>query len=221
MSNRSTPLWIRIIGADRVISLRLIATLAVATLIAGTMLAISRVNEQYTSKALQVEAESRILLEAHNLALISENVLHMEFPESKLGPLVTELQKANPEIAYVIIVDHRGIIVGSDDPRHVGKPFNPLPNMKPSSSDHPSNGRGNVMENGELLLAGAVIKGAGEKIMGQAIVGIEKETVEVLVRQARKDLFAYAAILLSIAMVLAGLLITWLLRPIPAIAEGL
>ncbi len=216
MSNASPPAKLKNWGKSRVISLRLIATLAVAGLVAGSMLALARVNEQYTRKTLQEEAESRILLEARNLALLSQDALLSEFPELTLVPLITDLRQAQPEMSYVIVVDHQGTIVGSSDPREVGEPFQPLDNLTSRSSEN-----GQVMENGELRLAESMIERSGEQSLGRAIVGIQKGALEKKVRQARKDLFTFAAILLPVAMGLAALLMTLLLRPIPAIRKGL
>ena len=221
MNKRSLPLWSRLLGKNRVISLRLIASLAVAGLVAGTMLSIARVNEQYTRQALLKEAESRMLLEARNLALLSQNAMLTEFPELILVPMVTELQEVHPEIAYVVIVDHLGTIQGSADPRIIGTPYTPLVGLQACSHDHEPNNRGRVLENEKLRLAEAIIQRTGERVMGRVIVGIEKEHQEMVVKQARKDLFNYAAVLLPVAMGLAALLMTWLLRPISALREGL
>ncbi len=221
MISRSFPNWVRIKGPERVISLRLIATLAVAGLVAGTMLAIARVNEQYTRQALLAEAESRMLLEAGNLALLSQNAMLTEFPELTLVPLITDLQDTHPEIALVVVVDHRNFIRGSADPRSIGKLYKPMEDLEPCSQTYSSNNWDRVWENDELRLAEALIQRTGERTLGRVILGVEKGHVEMKVRQARKDLITYAAILLPVAMGLAALLMTLLLRPIPTLREGL
>ena len=62
MKSQSLPLWFRIMGTERVLSLRVIASLAVAALVAGTLFAIAHLNEKYTRRAL-LEQTIRELLE--------------------------------------------------------------------------------------------------------------------------------------------------------------
>lgn len=221
MTSPNDSSWSKILGSNKVISLRLIASLAVAGLVAGTMLTIARVNEHYTQRALVQAAQSQLLLEASNLALLSEDAMLTEFPELVLVPLITDLQRKHPEVAYVTIVDHRGTIQGSADARAIGQPYQPVAGMVPTENHAVDESRGKLYENEEMRLAEAQIVVDGEHPLGRALVGIEKAHLDRQIQAVRKDLGTYAAILLPVAMALAAVLMTLLLRPIPALREGL
>ncbi len=221
MTPPTNSTWLKLFGKERVISLRLIASLAVAGLVAGTMLTIARVNEHYTQQALRGAAESQLLLEASNLSLLSQDAMLTEFPELVLVPLITELQENHPEIAYVTIVDHRGTIRGSAEARSVGQPYEPLPGLTATKRASRDESRGQLMESTDLRLAETEIQGGGGEPLGRVIVGIEKRVLADQIVAVRKDLGTYAAILLPVAMVLAAVLMTLLLRPVPALRAGL
>jgi len=48
-------------------------------------------------------------------------------PELTLHPLVREMQTERPELAFVVVLDHRGLIQGNVDARRLGQTYQ-LPN---------------------------------------------------------------------------------------------
>ena len=106
----------------RVLSFRLIASLVVVGLMTVTLVVVSQVNEQHLRSLLEREAETQLLLEARNLAMLSGDALLSDFPELTLVPLIKDIRKARPELGLVVVVDHEGQIKGDMDPRAVGRP---------------------------------------------------------------------------------------------------
>jgi hypothetical protein len=105
----------------RIISMRLILSLATVTLIAISVFTFAWVAERNTRETLTSEIEKRLLLEARNLASSSVDVLLSDYPELTLCPLVKEMQEERPDLAFIIVLDHEGKIQGHTDLQALGQ----------------------------------------------------------------------------------------------------
>ncbi len=103
-------------------SIRIIATLAAAVLVALTAVVLFGINEKYMRTTLQQEAQTQLVLDARNLALSSSDAMLSDFPELTLVPLVKDLLQERPEILSVVIVNHEGNILGSPIPGRSASP---------------------------------------------------------------------------------------------------
>lgn len=204
-----------------VLSLRLIASLAVASLVAGAVLTISHRNENYIRRALEEEAEVRLLLEARYLALLTSKALLSPFPELMLVPIIKDLQKARPEVPLMVVLDSQGLVLGDSDPRTLGHNFIPPIGLKVRTASASLHLGEEISENQELIVVNVPVAYADQDGLGKAIIGMDKAHLENHVRIMRADLYRYSAFLLVGAMVLAALLMTVMLRPIKALRAGL
>lgn len=205
----------------RVVSIRLIATTTTVALIAAAVLSVGAVSERNTRRALTHEIETRLVLEARNLALTSAGALLSEFPELTLVPLVKEMQGERRELEFVIVVDHRGRIQGSADARRLGETFTPPQGLKPESSDMALQPGETLLGSADLLVVEAPVSHPSEPHLGRAVVAVQRSYIEEAVSAARREQLLYLVGLLAIGATLGLVLISRLLRPIGALREGL
>lgn len=205
----------------RVVSIRLIATTTTVALIAAAVLSVGAVSERNTRRALTHEIETRLVLEARNLALTSAGALLSEFPELTLVPLVKEMQGERRELEFVIVVDHRGRIQGSADARRLGEQFTPPKGLKPEASDMALQPGETLLGSADLLVVEAPVSHPSEPHLGRAVVAVQRSYIEAAVSAARREQLLYLVGLLAIGATLGLVLISRLLRPIGALREGL
>jgi len=204
-----------------VLSFRLIASLAAAGLVAATSLAISRVNERHLQSTLEREAESQLLLEARNLAMLSRDALLSEFPELTLVPLTGDIKGDRPEIRTVVILDHQGQIQGAPDPRVVGNRF-AFPTDMRSLADAPPLRMNEVLQaSEELILARAPVAHQNEGTLGEVVLTLDRSFIADRILEARRQSVQMALVLLAGSMLVAGILMSILFQPIGALKAGL
>ena len=97
------------------LSIRWIATGATVVLTAAAVLCVGAVSERNTRTALNREIENRALLLGRNLALTGSGALLGEFPELTLQPVIRDMVADQPEVAFAVVVDHRGVIQGAPE----------------------------------------------------------------------------------------------------------
>lgn len=101
--------------------MRLILSMTVAALVTATVIGVGSVAERNAREALRFEMQTRLLLEARHLALLSADALLTDFPELTLVPVVREMQAERTDLAFAVVLDHEGVIQGHDDPRKIGQ----------------------------------------------------------------------------------------------------
>jgi serine phosphatase RsbU (regulator of sigma subunit)/anti-sigma regulatory factor (Ser/Thr protein kinase) len=208
-------------GRPRVVSIRLIATWTTVALIAASVVSVGAVSERNMRRALTREIETRLVLEARNLALTSAGALLSEFPELTLVPLVNKMQGERRELEFVVVVDHRGRIQGSADARRLGEPFSPPQGLKPEASDMVLQPGETLLGSADLLVVEAPVSHPSEPHLGRAVVAVQRSYIEASVSAARREQLLYLVGLLAIGATLGLVLLSRLLRPIGALREGL
>lgn len=203
-----------------VFSLRLIASMTAAALVALTAIVLSGVNEKSMQATLEQEAQTQLLLDARNLALSSSVGLLSEFPELTLVPLAKEFVKDRPEILIVTIVDHEGIIQGHPDSRQVGKDW-----KRPDSLNHLNT---TALLPGEklgyspgLILVESPIHYGRESNLGWAVLGLDRQFIQAKIKANRTKMLTISFALMAAAIVLAMVFMSLLFRPISRLREGL
>jgi len=196
------------------ISVRWIVTGAVVALTTAVVLAAAAISERHARQALTFEIESRLLLEARNLALGSAAPLLGDFPELMLQPVVKAMQTGQGELAFVVVLDGHGVVQGHSDVRQLGSGFQ-LPADLALVDDAPPVSAGESLQgNRRLLIASTPILSPQGQPIGRALVGLRLAYIERRVNQARQQqLFALAAFLV-IGIAAAYFLSTFLMRPI-------
>ncbi|MBN2170016.1 MAG: SpoIIE family protein phosphatase [Candidatus Krumholzibacteriota bacterium] len=205
----------------RIIGMRLIVTSGTVALLAAGVLGVGALGERRSRQVLAGEIETRLRLQARNLALMSSGALLSEYPELTLHPLVKEMQADLPELAFVLVVDHEGVIQGHQDARSLGEIYVPDPGL--AALDSLSAGGGaRLLGSAELLVAAApVMHPNGEQAIGQALVGLPRDYISRLVEAARSQQLLLVATVLGLGVLAALVLMGRLLRPMDALRAGL
>jgi len=203
------------------VGFRTLTTLVTAGLIAGTVLVVSQTFERQLRNTLLAQAETQLLLEARNLAVLSGDALLSDFPELTLVPLVLEIDRSRPDLDGIVIVDHEGLIQGHVDPRQVGQPWTPLAEAQFAV------GRDFLIP-GESLVLGAdriramtPIRHHTEGVIGRVCIDLDKGFIESRIREARRPLLMVASLLLVFTIALMMGLLSLLFRPLESIEQGL
>jgi serine phosphatase RsbU (regulator of sigma subunit)/anti-sigma regulatory factor (Ser/Thr protein kinase) len=204
-----------------VLSIRWIVAGAAAVLTTLVVLGVTGVMERRTRIVLVDEIEARLLVEARNLALASTRALLTDYPELLLAPLMKEMHRAQPELAFISVVDRSGIVQGHPDVRQIGTMFVTPAGLRPVTSTVARKGNESLAENAEMLLVSAPILDPNGRVLGSAYVGVRRSHVEqAMSRVSRQQYLILAAFLLA-GVVVSFLLMSVLLRPIGALREGM
>lgn len=201
--------------------MRLIVTVAAVTLISLTVIGVGWVAERNAREALTEEVESRLLMEARNLAHVGTDALLSEFPELTLCPVVSEIQDERTDLAFVVVLDHEGLIKGHADVRLLGTAFELPAGLTPVDCRQNLTTGESIQGNAELLVASVPAVYGDERVLGTALVGLRRDYLETMVRSARKELILFTAGLLAAGIASALVLMSLLLRPIAALRRGL
>jgi len=205
----------------RIAGMRLIVTGCSVAIMAAGVLGVGALGERRSHQVLTGEIETRLRLQARNLALMSSGALLSEYPELTLHPLVKEMQADLPELAFVLVVDHAGVIQGHRDARSLGEDYVPAPGLAVLDSTAAGPGA-HLLGNDELLVASApVMHPNGEQAIGRALVGLQRSYVTHLVHAARSQQLLLVAMVLGLGVVAALVLMGRLLRPMGALRAGL
>jgi serine phosphatase RsbU (regulator of sigma subunit) len=208
-------------GRPRVISMRWVVTAATVVLLTAAVVGVGAVSEQHTRLALTRELEMRLLLEARNLSLTGAGALLTGLPELTLHPLVREMQIERPELAFVVVLDHRGLIQGHVDARRLGEPYQLPTGLSPVATPMRLAPGERLLASPELLVVEAPVTSVVGQHVGTALVGMKRAYIDRTVAAARRSLVLILAGLLAFGIALALVFMSFLLRPIGALRAGL
>lgn len=207
--------------ARAVISLRLIASLAAAGLVALTTIVVTRVNEQSLRRTLENEATTHLVLEARNIAMASVDPLLSDYPELTLVPLASDLLKVRPELREVAILNHRGEIQGAPDPRLIGTAFVADAETHPFTAQVALRAQESLSRSDAVIEVTVPVLHNGAQDLGRVVLGLDPGFIEAKVVANRNHLLSIAAVLLAVAVVASGLLMSLLFRPLSTLRAGL
>ncbi|HET9327104.1 MAG TPA: SpoIIE family protein phosphatase [Candidatus Eisenbacteria bacterium] len=208
-------------GRPTVISIRWVVTGVAVVLVAASVLSVGAMAERNLRRALSREIETRLVLEARNLALTSSGALLSEFPELTLVPLVKTMQAERPELAFVVVVDHLGRIQGHADPRHLGERYAPPADLTATAGATRLEDGERLLASRSLLVVEAPVSYANGPQIGRAVVAMQRAYVERAVSAGRRSQFLFLAALLAVAVTLGLVLLGGLLKPVAALRTGL
>jgi len=205
------------VGETRVrLSLKLKLSLVITGLLVATVLLVTAFLLRQEQRNLTVEMTKRGLAIATNLAASARNSI-LTSDEASLALLVKDAMK-DPDVAYLIMVDHDGRIVAHQDLGLIGRPLVRLAGLAPlgdrllvQSYTDPEQGP---------LIEFAVPLVFSKVRVGALYLGFSQRSIEQALARARNQ-----ALLISAAMVLVGIagavgLATLLARPIRRLVEG-
>ncbi|TMQ71339.1 MAG: hypothetical protein E6K80_05860, partial [Candidatus Eisenbacteria bacterium] len=201
-------------GGRAVISIRWVVTGVAVALVVASVLSVGAVAERTMRRTLSREIETRLLLEARNLALTSSGALLSEFPELTLVPVVKKMQAERPELAFVVVVDHLGRIQGHADPRRLDQPYAPPADLAPTPSAMALQPGERLLADGRLLVVESPVSYPKGPLLGRAVVAMRRDYVEAAVSAGRRSQFLFLGGLLLAAVTMVLVLLGGLLRPI-------
>lgn len=203
------------------ISMRVVVISFTVAIVAAAVLAVGTVAERNTRQALTREAEARLLLEARNLALTAAGALLSDLPELTLHPVVRELGESRPELAFVVVTDHHGVIQGHRDARVLGTAWQLPDGLAPAVTVARLRTDERLLTSRTLLVATVPVVSASGQRLGNAAVGLQRASLERAVAAARRQQLLWVLVVLAAGMGVTFLVLTALLRPIGVLRAGL
>lgn len=201
--------------------MRLIFSIVTILLISATVFAVGWVAERNARTSLAAEIENRLILEARNLAFLSDDALLSDYPELTLIPVVSEMTRSRPDLSIVAVLDHDGLVKGHMEARMLGEPLAELADMPEVSRPDLDEGERFFM-NDELILVTVPARSPIEReLLGTAVVGLYRSYIDTIIMRARRDLILITAVLLVAGILSSFITISFLLRPVNALRAGL
>jgi len=201
--------------------MKLMLSLSTVALLAVTMSAVFWLTEHNARRALQQEIETRLLLEARHLALLSTDALLTDYPELTLCPIVTEMLQDRTDLALAVVVDHAGLVQGHADVRQLGQPLAAMGRF----THHPT--RVGLADGEELLLGDTLLaaqvpaRHAGGQVLGAVMVAVDRDHLVSVLARTREQVALVAVVLLTVGVALALVAVQRLLAPVSVIRDGL
>ncbi len=202
------------------IGIRLIVTLVAVVLTAASVIGVGAIQEHSTRVALTEELETRLLLEARNLALASSSALLSDFPELTLHPLLKEKQERNPEFRLLVVTDHESKIQGHPEFRLLGEDFAHDASLSPYTGGQQLLGGEGMLANTDLIVATTPVEYQDQEI-GSCAVGIDRSYIDTIIHKARMKLLLVVGGILALAIGVVFLTMTGLLSPIDDLRKGI
>jgi serine phosphatase RsbU (regulator of sigma subunit) len=186
-----------------------------------TVLAVGGVAERRTRDALTRELENRLVLEARNLALTSTGALLSEFPELTLQPILAEMRSDVTGFLYAAVVDHQNLVRAHPDARRLGTPFRTPDGLVDEETTAGLRVGERLLADATMLVAFSPVRHPTGETIGTAVVAANRDVIDALIREARRNELALLALLLAGSVLCSFFLMSHLLRPIGLLREGL
>lgn len=207
--------------APRGTSMRVLLSATTVALISASLISFGWLAEGNTRKALTEEIETRLVLEARNLASMSADALLTDFPELILCPMVKEVQSDRPDLAFVVVLDHEEMIQGHIDLQRLDSKFGLLADLDIMLGKQDLLDGEKILGNSELLVAMVPARHANGRIVGTALVGAKQAYLDAIVTRPRQSFMLLTLGLLFAGITVTLLMISYFLKPISALQSGL
>jgi sigma-B regulation protein RsbU (phosphoserine phosphatase) len=207
--------------------MRLIVTVVTAVMVAGAVIGVGAMAERNVRNVLAAEVETRLVLEARNLAMVSSSALLSDYPELTLHPLIKGIEAEREDLSTVLVVDRDGIIQGHADAARLGQEHHRSDDLAPIHASSDGGAEVNLEKgerlfgNDQVLVVETPIRHPGGGILGTAIVAVERSYIDALVTRARRSQIAVLILVLAASMILTPIVISLLLRPIAVLRAGI
>ena len=201
--------------------MKLMFSAVTVALVGLTVLVVFTITERNARRALQTEMETRLVLEARHLALLSADALLADFPELVLCPIVREMMQRQPNLATAVVLDHAGHIKGHSDVRQLGEPFPLLETLKPYETLASFQNDEVVLANDELIAARVPARFPGGQIVGTVLVAQDRGHISRMLAANRRQVAMLAATLALMGVLLALIFVRRALSPLDILREGL
>jgi HD-GYP domain-containing protein (c-di-GMP phosphodiesterase class II) len=211
----------RIRKARRVISMKVLFSTVTVAIVLLTATGILLVTERNSRLALQQEVESRLVLEARHLALISADALLDDYPELTLCPVVGEMIDRQPQLTLAVVLDHEDRIQGHPDVRQLGKPLPELSGLDEIAPLRALEAEERLLASDAVLAAAVPVRHAAGQRLGTAVVVHDRAAVDAMLASGRRQVLATTALMGLIGVLLAVVVVRRLLAPFDQVRSGL
>jgi len=205
----------------RIIRIRWIVSASAVLLTTVVVLAVGGFSERNTRRTLTRELQTRVLLESRNLAMTSAGALLSDFPELTLAPILNDMSVGQPELAFALVTDLDGVIRGHADPRRIGENYTLLPSLEPTTDVAGLRAEETVLGDDGLIVSTCPVQHPGAGTIGTAVVAIERQYIDGIIGDARRQQVVLVFALLAGGIVVTTVFLSALLRPVDALREGL
>lgn len=203
------------------ISMKVVFSLFTMAVVVLTVAGVFTLTDRNARRALQVEMETRLVLEARHLALLSVDALLGEFPELTLCPLTREMLQRRPDLEIVVVLDHAGTIKGHPDIRLLGERFSVLKDFLPRPTLAVIDPDETILASAQHLAARVPARHPSGQVIGSVVVGQSREHLDSMLMAGRGQVLLLAAALAAISVLLALLVVHRLLAPLDVLRAGL
>jgi serine phosphatase RsbU (regulator of sigma subunit)/anti-sigma regulatory factor (Ser/Thr protein kinase) len=202
-------------------SIRWMVALAMMVLVAAVVSAVGAVTERNARRALAVEMESALLLQARQVALVGADALLTETPEWALLPLAKQILERQPQIAFVVVTDHEGMIQGDSDVRRLGSAFTPPAELQPlADAPEPLTGE-TIAGNHELVVVSTPVVDVDGRTIGSVWAALRQSAIAERLERARREQALVLLVFVLLGIAAALVVSSLVLRPVAALRAGL
>lgn len=205
----------------RIISMKLVFSVVSIGLVTAAAAGVHLLSERNARRALEQEMETRLLLEARHLALLSTDALLAEYPELTLCPIVREMMQRRPDLELAVVLDHAGHIRGHRDVRLLGERLMVLATLSPRPTLSLLADDEVILANERVVAARVPARHPGGQVVGSVLVGQKREYLESMLAGGRGQVTLLAGALALIAVLLAVFVVRRLLAPLDVMRAGL
>lgn len=205
----------------RLVSMKLILSTTTALLVALSVAGVAVITERSTRRTLQAEMQSRLVLEARNLALLSTDALLADYPELTLYPAVREMLERQTHLTMAVVLDHAGRVQGHTDTRLLGRPDPALDQLTRLPDQGDLRDGEELLGNPQTLAVRVPVRHQTGQRLGAVVVGQRRDHVDSMLAATRKQVLGLAAALAVIGGLTAVGLMGRLLRPVDVLRRGL
>lgn len=206
---------------ERIFSIRWIVCGAAIALTSVSVLLVGGIAERRTREALTRELETRLILEARDLAVTSTRALLSEFPELTLQPILADMKSDVAGFVFAAVIDHENVIRAHPDARSLGREFQMPAGYVAEETDASLHDGEKLLADESTLLSTAPVRHPTGEVIGTAVVAVGRDTIDAVIREGRRNQILLLVGLLGGGILSSFVLMSILMRPLGSLREGL
>jgi serine phosphatase RsbU (regulator of sigma subunit) len=207
-------------GERRTTSLRTVVTLAISLLVLVVTVGTGLLFVRHERETLEDELGRRLLAQGRNVASLASKPLLEDYPEFTLHPLVKKLRAENTDWSYLVVIDKRGLVKGTETMAFVDSPYQETPGLAPSQAPV-SLGQGEEFSEGaEVFQVKIPVRFQDGSLVGHVFLGLSKAHVDAVVAGAVRTTAAVTGAVLLLGLALSTVIASSVVKPVKALTAG-
>lgn len=201
-------------------SLRSVVTLAISFLVLVVTVGTGLLFVRHERRTLEDELGRRLLAQGRNVASLAAKPLLEDYPEFTLHPLVKKLRAENTDWSYLVVIDERGLVKGTETMTSVDSPYQETPGLVPKQAPL-------ALEEGEDFSEGAAVyqvkipvRFQDGSLVGHVFLGLSKAHVDAVVAGAVQTTAAVMGAVLLLGLALSSVIASSVVKPVKALTAG-